>query len=173
MAQEDLATVLAPVMSGMDEHSLREYLATIWQRAEVERERLQHMTDVDWHVREAERRRQALVERQARRAAARTADEVRRHDRSVRGAEVCYSYAQRWLQQVRDDPAAYAERMTAHTQAYGLQLQQCVDIIEARLEELERQRKEEELRQSAQLKQRTTAIAGKAEVAAICCSHVN
>ena len=165
MAQEDPATVLAPIMSDMDEGCLREYLATMWQRAEVERERLQHMTDVDWHVREAERRRQALVERQARRAAARTAEEVRRHDRSVIAAEVCYSYAQRRLQQLRDDPAAYAKRMTPHTQAYAPQMQQCVDIIEARLEQLERERKEQELRQSAQLKQRTTATADNAKLA--------
>ena len=164
--QEDPASVLAPIMSDMDEGCLREYLATMWQRAEVERERLQHMTDVDWHVREAERRRQALVERQARRAAARTADEVRRHDRSVISAEVCYSNAQGRLQQLRDDPAAYAERMTPHTQVFAPQMQQCVDIIEARLEQLERERKEGELRESAQLKRRTKASAENAKLAA-------
>ena len=166
MAQEDPASQLAPVMSGMDEDCLREFLAHVWASAEVERERLQHMTDVDWHVREAERLRQILVDRQALRAASRTAEGMQRLERAISGAEVCYSEAQLWLQELRDDPAAYAERMTPHMHNVVAELQQSVDIVEARLEQLERERKEGELGERAKLKQRTKASTQNAKLAA-------
>ena len=166
MAEGDRASLVARTISDMDEVRLRKYLTGFWERTELERERLLHLTDVDWHVRDAERWRQDLVDRQELRAAASTAEEVQRLDRCVMGAEICYSEAQRWLQEVRDDPAAYAQRMTPLMHKLVAQLQQSVDIIEAQLEELERERKEEELRQSAQLKQRTKASADNAKLAA-------
>ena len=155
MAQENPPSELAPSISEMDEDKLRRFLTDLLERTEVEQERLQHMTDVDFHVRDAERWRQKLVERQARRAAARTADEVRPLDRFVIAAEICYSNAQRWMQEARDDPAAYAQRMTPLMHKLVAHLQQSVDIVEARLEQLERERKEGELGERAKLKQRT------------------
>ena len=166
MAQEDPASQLAPMVSEMDEDCLRQFLAHVWASAEVERERLQHMTDVEWHVREAELQRQKLVDRQAHRAAARTADEVRRRDRSASAAEMRYAEAQLWLQELRDDPAAYAERMIPLMHNVVAELQKGVDIIEARLEQLERERKEQELGERAKLKQRTKASTENAKLAA-------
>ena len=172
MAEQDVASLLAPFISDLDEHKLRRFLTDHWQRTEVEQERLQHMTDLDFHVRDSERWRQALVDCQALRATASTAEEVRDCDSSVSCAEICYSNAQRWIQEVRDDPAAYTQRMTPLTHKLVAELQQSIDIIEARLEQLEWERKEGEHRESAQLKQRTKASADNAKLAASTASGV-
>jgi hypothetical protein len=128
---------------------------------EREQERLQHMTDVGFHKRDLEWRRQRVVEReaekarlQARRATAATAEELRECEERIAASQEMYYHARRMLNWLLRNPEHYASNVTPDVQLRIAELQYGVSYIEARLEEKEQQRMQEELEKLRQPKQR-------------------
>jgi hypothetical protein len=74
--------------------------------------------------------------------------------RPVQSAQICCEYAERHLNRVRREPAVYAREMTPLTHECIAELQHGLGYIEARLEELEQQRMQEELEKRRRPKQR-------------------
>jgi HPt (histidine-containing phosphotransfer) domain-containing protein len=157
MDQDELDVLtegVAAIMRRKDEEWLRGYLADMQEKVEEEQQRLQHMTDVGFHERDVERRRQRVVEREAEKArlqASRaTAEQLSECDKDNHCARVLYRRAKRDLVRLLRDPAAYARFMTPETHRSIAELQHYVSFIEARLEEMEQQRLAQELEKRRQ-----------------------
>jgi hypothetical protein len=115
MDREYLDRLMADDCRGKSEGWLREYLADVQKKVEVEQERLQCLAGVDFHVREVERQRQKVVELQAKkaseraaRAAGATAEKLQEWDWCIESAQICFACAEAALASVRREPAAYA-----------------------------------------------------------------
>jgi hypothetical protein len=158
MDQDMLDRLMAAHTRGKSEDRLRDYLAEMQERVEVEQERLQRMTDVAFHERNLERLRRELVRCQEKKARLQAsgcdAEQLRRCDEAVGDAQTCCEYAERQLDSVRREPAVYAREMLPQTQLLIAQLQYCLSCIEARLEEMEQQRIQQELEKRRRPKQR-------------------